>query len=138
MDLRGNQHTIYGNFFFIFIRIYLISYFTRIYLVTARNPSASPNPTQKGKTVFFYSIYTYESSCKLQYLRFDQFHQIMESSTSASQIHVFPQFRNARSTLPCAVNISGINFNLEIDLLVKFAYTCVDFGNYLSLSTRKN
>jgi len=50
----------------------------------------------------------------------------MESSTSASQIHVFPQFRNARSTLPCAVNISGINFKLEIDLLVKFAYTCVD------------
>ena len=52
MDLRGNQDTIYGNFFFIFIHIYLVSYFTRI-LVTARNPSASPNPTQKGKTLFF-------------------------------------------------------------------------------------
>ena len=70
----------------------------------------------------------------------------MESSTSASQIHVFPQFRNARSTLPCSVNISGNNFNLEIDLLVKFAYTCVDniieeypfhtkwYGKYNSLS----
>ena len=56
MDMRGNQDTIYGNFFFIFIRIYLISYFTRIYLVTARNQSASPNPTQKGKTLFF-SLY---------------------------------------------------------------------------------
>lgn len=70
MDLRGNQDTIYGNFFFIFIHIYLVSYFTRI-LVTARNPSASPNPSQNGKTPFFSSIYTYESSCKLQYLRFD-------------------------------------------------------------------
>ena len=57
MDLRGNQDTIYGNFFFIFIHIYLVSYFTRI-LVTARNPSASPNPTQKGKTLSFF-LYIY-------------------------------------------------------------------------------
>ena len=52
MDLRGNQDTIYGNFFFIFIHIYLVSYFTRV-LVKDRNPRASPNPTQKGKTLFF-------------------------------------------------------------------------------------
>ncbi|KAM3285857.1 hypothetical protein P3S67_024656 [Capsicum chacoense] len=53
----------------------------------------------------------------------------MESS-SASQIHVSPQFYNAiRSTLPGSVNISGNNFNLEIDLLVKFAYGCTSVDN---------
>ena len=52
MDLRGNQDTIYGNFFFIYIHIYLVSYFTRV-LVKARNPSASPNPTPNRKYTFF-------------------------------------------------------------------------------------
>ena len=55
-DKDKEKVNIYGNIFFIFIRIYLISYFTRIYLVTARNQSAGPNPTQKGKTLFF-SLY---------------------------------------------------------------------------------
>ena len=52
MELRGNQDTIYGNFFFIFIHIYLVSYFMRA-LVKAKNPRASPNPKQKWKTLFF-------------------------------------------------------------------------------------
>ncbi|KAM3252389.1 hypothetical protein P3L10_006459 [Capsicum annuum] len=63
-----------------------------------------------------------------------------------NQIHVSPQFRNAISTPPGAVNISGNNFNLEINLLVKFAYTSIDniieeypfhtkwYGKYNSLS----
>ncbi|KAF3646711.1 hypothetical protein FXO37_20321 [Capsicum annuum] len=55
----------------------------------------------------------------------------MESS-SANQIHVSPQFCNAiRSTLPGSVNISGNNFNLEIDLLVKFAYACTSVDNII-------
>ncbi|CAN4083272.1 unnamed protein product [Withania somnifera] len=45
----------------------------------------------------------------------------------ASEIHVCPHFCNAtRRSLPGPTNISGNNFNLDINLLVKLAYISVD------------